>query len=130
MADKAIPWFESFQKIGRGFRPGMEVQVVSAGKNVGKSVVILDYESEDFEPWKDTLRERFATHYAEYMNYDTGETFWKKFPRRPGLTNMHLANHVIKQNDDGTFSYIKNRTNGELCQVPEKELMWIILKAG
>lgn len=129
MADKAIPWFESFQKMGRGFRPGMQVQMISAGRNVGKTLIV-DLESDEFQPWKDSLRERFATHYAEYIDYETGETFWKKYPRKPGSSQLYTANNVIKQNDDGTFSYIKNRKNGELCQVPEEELMWIILKAG
>lgn len=124
-----LPWLKSFQKIGRGIRNG-EITVFTGARHSGKSILNIDLESDDFQPWKDALRERFATHYAELMDYETGEMFWKKFPHRPGPGNMRIANHVIKQNEDGTFSYIKNRTNGELCQVPEKELMWIILKAG
>lgn len=129
MSNSKIPWLESFQKMGRGIRNG-EITVFTGARQSGKSMLIMDLESEDFKPWRDSLKERFATHYAEYMDYNTGEPFWKKHPRRPGPSNMRIATHVIKQNDDGTFSYIKNRTNGELCQVPEEELMWIILKAG
>lgn len=124
-----VPWLKSFQKIGRGIRNG-EITVFTGTRHSGKSILNIDFESDDFQPWKDSLRELFATHYAELMDYETGETFWKKFPHMPGPGNMRIANNVIKQNEDGTFSYIKNRTNGELCQVPEKELMWIILKAG
>ena len=129
MINKKIPWLESFQKMGRGIRNG-ELTVFADAQQSGKSMVFHDYESEEFKPWKDSIMGLVATHYAEFMDDGTGETFWKKFPRRPGVTIMQLANHVIKQNDDGTFSYIKNRTNGELCKVPEDELMWIILKAG
>lgn len=125
----SIPWFKAVQNKGRGFRPGMEVAVLSSGKNVGKTWII-DIESDDFKPWRDSLRERFAVHYAEYFDCDTGETFWQKFPRKPGSSQMYMANTVIKQNDDGTFSYIKNRKTGNLGRVPEEELMWIILKAG
>lgn len=125
----SIPWVKSIQRKGRGFRPGMGVTVLASGNNVGKTLIV-DYESDDFKPWRDSLRERFAVHYAEYIDYDTGETFWQKFPRKPGSRQMYMANTIIKQNDDGTFSYIKNRKSGDLGKVPEEELMWIILKAG
>lgn len=125
----SIPWVRSIQSKGRGFRPGMGVTVLASGNNVGKTLIV-DYESDDFKPWRDSLRERFAVHYAEYFDYDTGETFWQKFQRKPGSRQMYMANTIIKQNDDGTFSYIKNRKSGDLGKVPEEELMWIILKAG
>jgi hypothetical protein len=107
----------------------MVVTVLASGNNVGKTLIV-DYESDDFKPWRDSLRERFAVHYAEYFDYDTGETFWQKFQRKPGSRQMYMANTIIKQNDDGTFSYIKNRKSGDLGKVSEEELMWIILKAG
>ena len=125
----SIPWVKSIQSKGRGFQPGMGVTVLASGNNVGKTLIV-DYESDDFRPWRDSLRERFVVHYAEYFDYDTGETFWQKFPRKPGSSQMYMANTIIKQNDDGTFSYIKNRKSGDLGKVSEEELMWIILKAG
>lgn len=122
MAD-SIPWFKAIQSVGRGFRPGMEVHTIGAGSKTGKTI-ILDYESDDFKPFRETLR----PHYAEYRDFDTGETYWKKFKREPKRTDMMYADHVIRKNEDGTYEYIKNRTNGELRLLTEEEIMWLILK--
>ncbi len=120
----SIPWVRSIQSKGRGFRPGMEITVLKS-RQAGKTITV-DFESDDFKPWRETFR----PHYAEYSDCETGETYWQKFQRKPGSRQMYMANTIIKQNDDGTFSYIKNRKSGDLGKVPEEELMWIILKAG
>lgn len=123
-----IPWFKSIQSVGRGFRPGMEITILKS-RNQGKSVFIdsiIDIESDEFKPWRLT----FLTHYAEYTNFDTGEKYWKKFKREPKRKDMMYADHVIRKNEDGSYEYIKNRTNGELRQLTEEETVWLILKAG
>jgi hypothetical protein len=122
MADN-IPWFKSIQSIGRGFRPGMEIHTVTAGKNTGKTV-IFDIESDDFKPWRETFR----PHYAEYRDFDTGETYWKKFNRLPRSSDLYRADNVIRLNEDGTYEYVKNRKDGNLRQLTEEEIMWVLLR--
>jgi hypothetical protein len=117
-------WLKSIQSVGRGFRPGIEIKMISGASDVGKSV-ILDFESYDFKPFRETFR----PHYAEYIDHTTGETYWKKYNRLP-TNRMLTAYNVIRKNDDGTYEYIKNRFTGELRQLTEEEIMWIILKAG
>lgn len=121
MADKML-WLEQLQSKGRGFRPGMEVKYASANAGVGKTIV-FDIESEDFKPWRATFR----THYAEYRDYKTGDTYWKKFKRSPKMADLYMANNVIRHNEDGTYEYIKNRETGELRQLTEEEIMWMLL---
>ena len=118
-------WLKSIQSIGRGFRPGIEIKMISGASDVGKSV-ILDFESDEFKPY----REIFLPHYAEYRDFETGETYWKKFNRLPRSANLYRANNVIRKNKDGTYEYIKNRETGELRKLTEEEAMWLILKAG
>jgi hypothetical protein len=122
MADN-IPWFKSIQSIGRGFRPGMEIKMLSAGTGTGKSV-FLDFESDDFKPWRETFR----PHYAEYRDFDTGETYWKKFNRLPRSSDLYRADNVIRLNEDGTYEYVKNRKDGNLRQLTEEEIMWVLLR--
>jgi len=117
-------WFKTIQSAGRGFRSG-QLAMVAAGSKVGKSVII-DYESDEFHPW----RMSFLPHYAEYRDYETGETYWKKFARQPKLANMYTANNVIRKNEDGSYEYVKNRETGELRKLTEEEIVWLILKAG
>ena len=116
-------WLKSIQSIGRGFRPGMEIKMISGASDVGKSV-ILDFESDDFKPWRETMR----PHYAEYRDFETGETYWKKFNRLPRSADLYRANNVIRKNEDGTYEYVKNRQTGELRQLTEEEVIWFILK--
>lgn len=123
MADN-IPWFKAIQSVGRGYRPG-ELAMISANSKEGKSI-ILDIESDDFKPWRMT----FSTHYAEYIDHKTGETYWKKFDRQPKMADMYTANNVIRKNEDGSYEYVKNRETGELRKLTEEEAMWLILKAG
>ena len=104
------------------FKPGMEIKMLSAGTGTGKSV-FLDIESDDFKPWRATFR----THYAEYRDFSTGETYWKKFNRQPRSSDLYRANNVIRHNEDGTYEYIKNRETGELRQLSEQEIMWVLL---
>ena len=104
------------------FKPGIEIKVVSAGKNTGKTIV-FDIESDDFKPWRISL----WPHYAEYYDFDTGEKYWKKFDRQPRSADLYTANNVIRKNDDGTYEYIKNRETGELRQLTEEEIMWMLL---
>ena len=118
-------WLKSIQSVGRGFRPGIEIKMISGASDVGKSV-ILDFESDDFKPWRATMR----PHYAEYRDFETGETYWKKFNRLPRSADLYRANNVIRKNEDGTYEYVKNRQTGELRQLTEEETMWLILKAG
>lgn len=121
MAD-SIPWFKALQSVSRGFRPGMEVHTITAGKDTGKTIV-FDIESDNFKPFRETFR----PHYAEYYDFDTGETYWKKFNRQPRSSDLYHANNVIRHNEDGTYEYIKNRENGELRQLSEQEIMWVLL---
>lgn len=123
MAD-SIPWLKTIQSVGRGFRPGMEITILKS-RNQGKSVFI-DIESDDFKPWRET----FCPHYAEYRDFDTGETYWKKFNRFPRSVDMYRADNIIRKNEDGTYEYVKNRETGELRQLTEEEAVWLILKAG
>ena len=116
-------WLKSIQSVGRGFRPGIEIKMISGASDVGKSV-ILDIESDTFKPW----REIMLPHYAEYHDFDTGETYWKKFNRKPKISDLYRANNVIRKNEDGTYEYVKNRQTGELRQLTEEEVMWFILK--
>ena len=116
-------WLKSIQSIGRGFRPGIEIKMISGASDVGKSV-ILDFESDEFKPY----REIFLPHYAEYRDFETGETYWKKFNRLPRSADLYRANNVIRKNKDGTYEYVKNRQTGELRQLTEEEVIWFILK--
>ena len=118
-----IQWLNEVQKFNRGFRPGMEIQVLTGASGEGKSV-ILDFESDDFKPFRETFR----PHYAEYRDYDTGETYWKKFNRVPRSSWTQSANNVVRKNEDGTYEYLKNCETGELRQLTEEEVMWLILK--
>jgi len=124
MAD-SIPWFKAMQSVDRGFRPGMEVKVASSGgRGHGKSVLIdIDIESSDFNPWRETFR----THYAEYRDFATGETYWKKFKRIPKMADLYTADNVIRHSEDGSYEYIKNRVTGELVKVGDAEMAFIIL---
>lgn len=119
-----LSWVDELAKAGKGFRPGMEIQVLTGSTGSGKSV-IFDIESDDFKPWRETMR----PHYAEYYDYETGETYWKKFNRQPKSADMYRANNVVRKNEDGTYEYVKNRETGELRQLTEEEAMWLILKA-
>lgn len=121
MAD-SIPWFKALQSKSRGFRPGMEVQMITAGSKNGKSVWV-DIETDDFKPFRETFR----PHYAEYYDFDTGETYWKKFNRQPRSSDLYRANNVIRHNEDGTYEYVKNRKDGNLRQLSEDEIMWVLL---
>lgn len=123
-----LSWVDKLNKAVKGFRPGMEVHTITAGKDTGKTIVFdsIDIESDDFKSWRET----FLPHYAEYRDFETGETYWKKFNREPTLVDIYHANTVIRKNEDGTHEYIKNHTTGEFRQLTEEEVMWLILKAG
>ena len=121
MAD-SIPWLKTIQSVSRGFRPGMEITVLKS-RQAGKTITI-DFESDDFKPWRETFR----PHYAEYRDYETGETYWKKFNRHPKMADMYAANSIIRKNEDGSYEYVKNRETGELRKLNEEETMWLILK--
>ena len=118
-------WLKSIQSVGRGFRPGIEIKMISRASDVGKSV-ILDFESDDFKPFRETFR----PHYAEYHDRETGETYWKKYNKSPPNMLTVSAYNVIRHNADGSYEYIKNRFDGELRKLTEQEVIWFILKAG
>lgn len=122
---ESIPWLKSIQGVGRGIRPGTELQVMTAGTN-GKSLV-ADIESDVFNPWRDAMRWCSRPHYAEYLDVDTGETYWKKFNREPKTADMHRANNIVRKNEDGTYEYVKSRKIGGLRKLTEKEIMWMLL---
>jgi hypothetical protein len=123
MAD-SIPWFKAMQSVSRGFRPGMEVKVVSAGKDVGDTMITVDIESDEFRPWRETFR----PHYAEYRDAVTFETYWKRLNRLPKMGDLFMAENVIRHNEDGTYEFIKNRETGELRKLTEQEIIWLMLK--
>ena len=116
--------FLSKKTVSTGFRKGMEIQMITAGSKNGKSVWV-DIESDEFKPWRETMR----PHYAEYRDLETGETYWKKFNRQPNMADIILADHVIRQTENDTYEYVKNRTTGHLTEVPKEEMAWIILAA-
>ena len=116
-------WLKSIQSVGRGFRPGMVIKMISGASDVGKSVR-MDFESDEFKPFRETFR----PHYAEYRDRETGETYWKKFNRLPKSADLYRATNVIRKNEDGSYEYVKNRQTGELRQLTEEEAMWLILK--
>ena len=116
-------WIKSIQSVGRGFRPGIEIKMITSASDTGKSV-FLDIGSDTFKPWRETFR----THYAEYCDHATGEMYWKKYNRLPH--KMLTAYNVIRHNEDGSYEYIKNRMTGELRKLTEEEAIWFILKAG
>jgi hypothetical protein len=115
-------WINDIQSVGRGFRPGMEIKMISDGTGASKSVW-MDIESDDFKPWRENMR----PHYAEYCDFDTGETYWKKFNRLPKSSDLYRADKVIRLNEDGTYQYVKNRKDGNLRQLTEEEIMWVLL---
>ena len=119
-------WLKSIQSVGRGFRPGIEMKILTAGNRGYSKSVWIDIESDDFKPFRET----FCPHYAEYHDFDTGETYWKKFNRLPKTADLYRANNVIRKNEDGTYEYVKNRTDGDLRKLTEEETIWFILKAG
>ena len=91
-------WLKSIQSVGRGFRPGIEIKMISGASDVGK-YVRMDFESDEFKPFRET----FLPHYAEYRDFETGETYWKKFNRLPRSANLYRANNVIRKNEDGSY---------------------------
>ena len=115
-------WINDIQSVGRGFRPGMEIQMITAGSKTGKSVW-MDIESDEFKPFRETFR----PHYAEYNDHENGETYWKKLNRLPSGPRLYTANNVVRHNEDGSYEYIKNRETGELRQLTEEETMWVLL---
>ena len=117
-------WIKQIQSVGRGFRPGMEINVISSGRQVGKTL-ILDYESDEFKPWRETFR----PHWAEYRDELTGDTYWKKSNKMPAMRFLYRADRIIRLDEDGTYRYVKNRYTGELNEVPKEEMAWIILAA-
>ena len=118
-------WIKSIQSVGRGFRPGMEIKMISGGTGASKTVR-MDFESDEFKPFRETFR----PHYAEYRDFETGETYWKKFNRLPRIADLYKAYNVIRYNEDGSYEYVKNRQNDELRKLTEEEAVWFILKAG
>jgi len=105
------------QSAGRAYRPGMEVKMLTKGKVKSVSVDI------EYDAW-------FRPHYAEYFDYDTGETYWKRFAGVPKIADLYRANNVIRKNEDGSYEYVKNRQTGEERPLTEQEVIWLILKAG
>ena len=99
MTDWTIP----IQSVGRAYRPGMEVKMLTAGK--GKSVFV-DIESDAWFPMVSRLQSVLSPHYAEYFDYDTGETYWKKFTGMPKIADLYRANNVIRKNEDGSYEYV------------------------
>jgi hypothetical protein len=116
-------WLKSIQSVGRGFRPGIEIKMITSASDVGKTVR-MDFESDEFKPFRET----FLPHYAEYRDFETGETYWQKFNRLPRSANLYRANNVIRKKKDGSYEYVKNRQTGELRQLTEEEVIWFILK--
>jgi hypothetical protein len=120
-------WMKPIQSVGRAYRPGMEVKMLTAGK--GKSVFV-DIESDAWIPMVSRLQSVLSPHYAEYFDYDTGETYWKRFAGVPKIADLYRANNVIRKNEDGSYEYVKNRQTGEERVLTEQEVIWLILKAG
>lgn len=121
MAD-SIPWLKQFQSKGRGIR-NEQITIASSGRNVGKTMMHVDIEIDDFKPRRVTL----LTHYIEYREIGTGEQTWKKLERQPRTALMYASDTIVRKNEDGTYEYIKNRKSGELRQLTEEEIVWMLL---
>ena len=117
-------WIKSIQSLNRSIRKG-EMTIASSGGRGSSKSIMLDIKSEDFIK---SFSETFRPHYAEYRDFDTGETYWKKYNRLPN--RMLNAYSVIRYNEDGSYEYIKNRFDEELRKLTDEEAMWLILKAG
>jgi hypothetical protein len=105
----------------------MEVKMLTKGKVKSVSV---DIESDAWFPMVSRLQSVLSPHYAEYFDYDTSETYWKKFTGVPKIADLYRANNVIRKNEDGSYEYVKNRQTGEERPLTEQEVIWLILKAG
>lgn len=117
-------WLKSIQSVGRSFRPGMEVKMLS-GVGPGKSVW-MDIESDEFKPWRENMR----PHYVEM--YAMGRTAWFRYDKKPMLAIMYEAIKVVRHNEDSSFEYLKNRSGagvGILNKTDEKEFVFAILSA-
>ena len=118
-------WLKSIQSVGRGFRPGIEINMISGGTGTGKSV-FMDIESGSFDDW--THRQR--PHYVQM--YAMGELSWFRYARQPMLSIVMDAHKIVRHNADGSFEYLKNRDGtGELIlsEAEEKEFVFIMLQA-
>lgn len=123
-------WFKPMQELEHGFRPGIEVKMITG---TGKSV-LLDLESDNFR----TRSEINRPHYAEYADRDTGGTYWKKHNRLPPALSLYGADNIIRHNEDGSYEYIKIRgrflkirnTVSTGSTISANDMAWIILAAG
>lgn len=120
----SIPWLKALQSKSRGLRPGREITVLKSRQH--SKIVAVDFGIDDFNSWRWSR----CPHYAEYCVYETGRTYWKKFNRQPTSVDMYTANNVIRNNEDGSYEYVKNRETGELRKLSEEEITWLILKVG
>ena len=123
-------WLKSIQSVGRGFRPGIEIKVISGASDVGKSV-ILDFESDDFNPFRESLHQMWCSHYVE-MYDEPGVLRWFVYDRKPGSATIYQANRVVRHNKDGSYEYIKNRNGTGIKVLDEedmKEFLFAILSA-
>jgi len=119
-------WLNDFQSGNRGFRPGMEVKLVTSVRQQGKSV-IMDIQSDTFTDWEHVLR----PHYVEMYN-ESDQLQWYRYPKKPNMSVIYEATTVVRQNSDGSFEYTKNRAGTGirvLNEEEEKEFLFIILKA-
>jgi len=123
---KMSDWLNDFQSGNRGFRPGMEVKLVTSVRQQGKSV-IMDIQSDTFTDWEHVLR----PHYVEMYN-ESDQLQWYRYPKKPNMSVIYEATTVVRQNSDGSFEYTKNRAGTGirvLNEEEEKEFLFIILKA-
>lgn len=107
---------------------GVEISYATDGK------IILDLESEKFYHWRETMKQMRmqmrSTHYAEYIDLDTGEKYWTVYPNQPGFKQMYVANNIVRKNEDGSYEYVKNRHDGNLRKLTDEEVVWLLLKVG
>ena len=118
-------WLKSFQSVGRGFRPGIEIKMITSVSDVGKTVR-MDFESDTFKPLR-------RPHWAEFTDHSNGTTYWKSYRRRPNSSDMFIADRVIEQYGDSAYRYIKDRTYNRLArpdtEVSRDDMAQIILQA-
>lgn len=116
-------WMKSVQSLGRVLR-NKELTVVSAGNNLGKSIV-MDIES-DYNNWQHVM----CPHYAELYTENGWE--WFAYSRKPRLSVVYEAQKVVRKNEDGSLEYLKNRSGtgvGILDERETKEFLFTILSA-
>lgn len=70
-------------------------------------------------------------YYAEYL-VDNNETEWERVPGEVSMARMRMwkyAQTIIGSYEGGRWTYIRNKSNNLRENIPEQEMLCIMLKA-